>query len=103
MPFPKQANDYSRGTGCPYCANQKVSPYNNLLVKDPETSKSWHYKKNYPVRPEDVVPGSRTKRWLKFLKSRNHKPWRTTHHNRSQLKEGCKRIYRNVDKKSPFS
>ena len=49
-------------TGCPYCANRKLSDRNNLAYVFPDTAKQWNYKKNKD-RPEDVIATSHSVRW----------------------------------------
>ena len=62
-----QAQPYSRNggsRGCPYCTHEKVLPgVNDLLTLNPELAKEWDYEKNYPLRPEDVMPNSNKKYW----------------------------------------
>ena len=58
------------GKGCNACAGFVASPDNNFLHLKPKPSKYWDYKKNYPIKPEDVVAGSTKKFW--FLCLNNH-------------------------------
>lgn len=62
-----QAPPYSRNgnsRGCPYCSHEKVLPgVNDLLTLNPKLAKEWDYEKNYPLRPEDVMPHSNKKVW----------------------------------------
>lgn len=54
----------SKGSGCPYCANQKVlKGYNDLATKHPTLIKEWHQQKNDGISPSDVVTGSSKKVW----------------------------------------
>lgn len=66
------ATIYSRaiyGTGCPFCANQKVlSGYNDLLTIRPDLAKQWDYDKNFPLTPNDVLYRSTKKAWWKCEK-----------------------------------
>ena len=56
-----EARPYARcgnGSGCPYCANQRVWPgFNDLKTKFPEVAKQ-----AYGWDPETVIPGSNTKK-----------------------------------------
>ncbi len=53
-----------KGSGCPYCSNQKVlAGYNDLVTTNPELAKEWNYEKNYPITPDQVVAGSNKKVW----------------------------------------
>lgn len=56
----------SKGTGCPYCSNKKVSSENNVLAIRPELEREWDYEKN-TLRPEMVLAGSHMKIWWKCL------------------------------------
>jgi len=76
----------SKGTGCPYCANQRVSDTNSLLVCFPELVKSWHYEKNAPLTPDKVVAGSGRKVW--WLCGKGHE-WQSIIATRSLYGAGC--------------
>ena len=53
-----------RGRGCPYCANQVVSPgETDLLTREPEMARLWHPTLNTDVKPGEVFPGSRKAVW----------------------------------------
>ncbi|WP_158588928.1 zinc-ribbon domain-containing protein [Butyrivibrio sp. XB500-5] len=59
---------YSRtnaGTGCPYCAGQKVSEENSLMFQYPDIAKEWNYEKNGNLTPYDVGKGCIKKVWWK--------------------------------------
>lgn len=59
-----KANNRVHGRGCPYCAGRKLLVgENDLLTKNPELAAEWHYEKNYPLRPEDVMAGRNKKAW----------------------------------------
>ena len=63
----------TNGSGCPYCANQKVSKDNNLFVLFPNIAKEWHPTKNGDFKPENFTPGSsRIKIWWKCPKGEDH-------------------------------
>ena len=54
----------SKGTGCPYCAGQKVwKGYNDLSTTNPEIAAQWHPTKNQPLKPTEVVAGTSKKIW----------------------------------------
>ena len=60
-----------RGTGCPFCANQKVlAGYNDLLTINPEIAKEWDYKRN-KLKPEEVTKSSNKIVWWKCSKCNN--------------------------------
>lgn len=56
-----QARVFNRfqGAGCRYCAKKVVTPEYNLKVIYSDIAKDWDYKRNYPLRPEKVMPHSR--------------------------------------------
>lgn len=53
----------SSGSGCPYCAGQKVTPKTSLAVKNPKLAGEWHPSKNGALTPENVMLGSGRKVW----------------------------------------
>ena len=53
-----------RGTGCPYCSNNKILPnFNDLATKRPDLLKEWNWKKNTALDPSHIAPGSGKKAW----------------------------------------
>lgn len=48
---------------CPYCANKKVCNDNCLATTKPELVGEWHFEKNNPLTPNEVVAGSNKKVW----------------------------------------
>lgn len=48
---------------CPYCANKKVCDDNCLATTKSELADEWHFEKNYPLTPNEVVSGSNKKVW----------------------------------------
>lgn len=61
-----EASVYSRvknKTGCPICANQKISSgYNDLLTKNPKLASEWDYSKNQ-ILPSQIAEQSNIKFW----------------------------------------
>ena len=51
----------SKGTGCPCCANRKVSVTNSLASLKPAAAAMWDYEANSPLTPSCVVAGSTKK------------------------------------------
>lgn len=51
------------GSGCPYCANQKLGYGNDLATRHAELSKEWHPTKNDGLTPEQVTAGARKNVW----------------------------------------
>lgn len=58
-----------KGSGCPYCAGNKVlKGFNDLQTVNPTLSSEWNYEKNIGLLPEDVAPNSNKKVWWKCEK-----------------------------------
>ena len=75
------------GTGCPYCANQKVlKGFNDLETKRPDIAKEWDYEKNYPLNPSDILPGTRRKYW--WICPKKHSYYSDVN-NRVRVNAGC--------------
>lgn len=73
-----QASIYNRskGTGCPFCANQRVvKGVNDLQTLNPSLSKEWNYEKNCGLAPLDVLPNSERKVWWRCRKDHE---WQAT-------------------------
>ncbi len=51
-----------KGSGCPYCAGQKVGFGNDLKTLFPEIAAEWDYQKNSDL-PDEVRPQSHKKKW----------------------------------------
>ena len=57
--FKAPIKDRIRGRGCPYCANKKVLVgFNDFKTFYPDLAKEWDYDKNFPLKPEDILPHS---------------------------------------------
>ena len=55
-----------KGSGCPYCAGQKVLKGNNdLQTVNPTLTKEWNYEKNNRLTPMEVTPNSHLIVWWK--------------------------------------
>ena len=69
--YPAKVNLRSSGTGCPYCAGQKVlQGFNDLASKNADLAKEWDYERNGELRPEDVTSGSGRK--VSWICSKDH-------------------------------
>ena len=84
-----QTNIYVRagmGSGCPYCAGQRVLlGQNDLLTLNPELCKEWDYNKNDST-PENYMPKSNKKVWWICKECGNS--WQTAISHRTDGK-GC--------------
>ncbi len=75
-------------TGCPFCANQKVSKDNNLLNLHPEIARQWHPSKNGNSKPQDFTSKSGKKVWWKCEKGDDHE-WETRISSRTSKNAKC--------------
>ncbi len=76
-----------RGTGCPYCANQKVLiGFNDLVTTDPSIAAEWNYSKNQELLPTMITSGSNKKVWWKCAKGHE---WQATIVKRTVRGQGC--------------
>jgi hypothetical protein len=57
------ANRTSRGSACPYCANQAVGYGNDLSAKFPAIAQEWHPVLNESLMPDQVTAGARKNVW----------------------------------------
>ena len=56
----------NKGSGCPYCAGQRVlKGFNDLQTLNPTLAKEWNYERNNGLTPADVLPNSNKKVWWK--------------------------------------
>jgi very-short-patch-repair endonuclease len=61
-----------KGSGCPFCAGQKISEDNNLDFLRPDLRESFHYEKNHPKTLKDFTAGTNKKVWWKCEKHTAH-------------------------------
>lgn len=77
----------SKGSGCPYCAGQKVLPgFNDLETLYPDVAAQWDREKNGPLSPRDVSTGSKIRIWWRCELRHSY---RATVSSRTQRKTGC--------------
>ena len=76
-----------KGTGCPYCAGQKVlKGYNDLLSQYSEIAKEWDYERNH-INPDEITAKSGKKVW--WICSKGHS-WKSVVANRTKNgNRGC--------------
>jgi positive regulator of sigma E activity len=77
-----------RGSGCPYCAGQKVSGTNSLAASHPQIAAQWHPTLNGELTPDRVVAGSSKKAWWKCPQGADH-VWSTEIASRTSAGAGC--------------
>ena len=74
----------NKGSGCPYCAGQKVlQGVNDLQTLNPLLANEWNYEKNNGLTPMDVMPNSHKQVWWKCKHSHE---WKMSIKDRSR---GC--------------
>ena len=76
-----------KGTGCPYCSNQKSCEENSIITTHPELIKEWDFSKN-TISPADVVAGSHVIVWWKCPVADDHE-WEASLSNRTTKNTGC--------------
>lgn len=66
----------SQGQGCSVCRGLQVAEgYNDLLSQNAKIASEWDYRRNYPLRPEEVAFGTHRKVWWE-CKAKGHS-WET--------------------------
>ncbi len=59
----------TKGSGCPYCAGQKVEKgENDLQTRNPTLAQEWNYERNGDLKPEQVTAHSGKKVWWRCCK-----------------------------------
>eukprot|EP00741_Cyanophora_paradoxa_P000664 tig00000430_g639.t1 len=80
--------------GCPACAGQVVTDWNNLEARFPEVAAEWDVEANGGLKPSEVMPGSHEKRWWRCkIEECGHK-WQATPSDRTSKKSGCPLCWR---------
>lgn len=75
------------GTGCPYCAGQKVAKgFNDLKTTFPLVASQWNKHRNGSVTPDQISAGTEKKYW--WVCEFDHE-WEATPANRTRLGSGC--------------
>jgi Probable Zinc-ribbon domain len=67
----------TRGSGCPFCDNQRLSITNCLATRFPLIAAEWHPTKNGKVRPRSIIAGTGRKFWWRCSEDLTHE-WRTS-------------------------
>src|SRR5262249_45365491 len=82
------------GSGCPFCAGNKVSVTNSLAALFPEIAAEWHPTKNGNLTPDHIVAGSALKVWWQCYNRLDHE-WQTAvgHRTQKQGVKGCPFCY----------
>jgi hypothetical protein len=75
------------GSGCPFCAHQRLAQDNTLAAVFPRLAAEWHPKRNGKLTPRDVIAGGNRPFWWKCPRGDDHE-WKTSIGNRKQGR-GC--------------
>jgi hypothetical protein len=81
-------NRTSSGTGCPFCANKRVSVTNNLAAVSPIIAREWHPEKNGRTTPAEIVATSTRVAWWRCADDDSH-AWRAVVRARTRFQSGC--------------
>jgi DNA-directed RNA polymerase subunit RPC12/RpoP len=81
-------NNRTMGSGCPFCANRKVSSTNNLAVCFPFIASEWHPERNGRTAPDDVVATSSRVCWWRCSVRPEHE-WRASVRDRTRDQTAC--------------
>ena len=82
------ARTWLKGSGCPFCANLRVSKTNSLAAKRPDLVAQWHPTKNRGLTPDSVVARSNRKVWWKCPRVDSHE-WPASPRKRTVENQGC--------------
>jgi Hypothetical methyltransferase/Probable Zinc-ribbon domain/Helicase conserved C-terminal domain len=77
-----------RGSGCPFCARQRVTRDASLAALFPEVALQWHPTKNGDQTPTDMAPRSGKRIWWRCDSGPDHE-WQTTPGERTSRGSGC--------------
>src|SRR3989338_267532 len=78
----------SRGIGCPFCSNRKLSSTNSLAYLFPAIAAEWHPTKNADLLPSKIVAGSGCKVWWQCPQGPDHE-WQAKVVDRTRAGTGC--------------
>jgi hypothetical protein len=81
-------NRTSGGTGCPFCANRRVSVTNCLAKCFPRVAAEWHSTRNGAARPEEVVASTARIAWWQCGIDLRHE-WRASVRDRTRRQTLC--------------
>jgi len=81
-------NRTSGGTGCPFCANRRVSVTNCLATCFPRVAAEWHPMRNGVARPYEVVASAARIAWWRCAIDPTHE-WRASVRDRTRRQTLC--------------
>jgi hypothetical protein len=76
-------NNRTRGSGCPFCANRRVSVTNSLAALLPELAGEWLSERNGAITPEAIVATATRRVWWQCRHDRLH-VWRASVRDRAR-------------------
>ena len=81
-------NRTSGATGCPFCANRRVSVTNSLAALHPTIAAEWHPAKNGAAAPAAIVATSTRVAWWRCAADASHE-WRAEVRARTRGQTAC--------------
>jgi DNA-directed RNA polymerase subunit RPC12/RpoP len=81
-------NNRTRGAGCPFCTNRRVSMTNSLATLFPNVAAEWDADLNGALRPYAVVATATRVVWWRCTRDARH-VWRVTVRDRTRDLSGC--------------
>lgn len=81
-------NNRTRGAGCPFCANRRVSVTNSLAALFADVAAEWHPDRNGTVTPVAVVATSSRVGWWRCSRDPSHE-WRASVRDRTRYLSSC--------------
>ena len=76
-----------KGTGCPYCAGQRVlTGWNDMATTNPDLAREWHRSRNPGIQPEDVRASTVRLLWWQCAKGHE---WQARGADRCNKGSGC--------------
>lgn len=79
----------STGSGCPYCAGQKLCSKRTLAVCNPVLAIEWHPTLNKGLSPDKISIRSDKSVWWQCRNDSSHKPWKAQVKSRNTQDAGC--------------
>jgi hypothetical protein len=81
-------NNRSRGAGCPFCTNRRVSITNSLATLFPAIAAEWHRERNGVLTPAAVVAQATRIAWWRCARDERH-VWRSGVRDRTRAQSSC--------------
>jgi Probable Zinc-ribbon domain len=81
-------NNRTRGTGCPFCANKRVSVTNSLAALFPDIAREWDHQRNGTLTPLGIVATATRNAWWQCHLDPLH-AWRASVRDRTRDLSSC--------------